>query len=66
MSDLQGAYVEGDYDRVVRQAETADVPVLVYATPAGFRGRLEDMLFPVYRYVRQRWRGVSGPADRRQ
>jgi amino acid transporter/nucleotide-binding universal stress UspA family protein len=41
-------------DRVVRRATEAGVPVLVYATPGGFAGRMEDYLFPVYRYFRSR------------
>jgi APA family basic amino acid/polyamine antiporter len=41
-------------DRVVERAEEADVPVLVYATAGGIPGRIEDYLFPVYRYLRER------------
>ena len=41
-------------DRVVQRATGAGVPVLVYATPGGFAGRIEDYLFPVYRYLRSR------------
>jgi APA family basic amino acid/polyamine antiporter len=41
-------------DRVVERAETADVPVLVYATAGGIPRRIEDYLFPVYRYLRRR------------
>ncbi|MEF8839409.1 MAG: universal stress protein [Haloarculaceae archaeon] len=39
-------------DRVVDRAETLDVPVLIYATAGGVPGRIEDYLFPVYRYLR--------------
>ncbi|WP_049894292.1 amino acid permease [Salinarchaeum sp. Harcht-Bsk1] len=39
-------------DRVVRRADEVDVPVLVYAQPSGVPERIEDSLFPVYRYVR--------------
>jgi APA family basic amino acid/polyamine antiporter len=43
-------------DRVVDRAEAAEVPVLVYATSGGITGRIEDYLFPVYRYLRARLR----------
>jgi nucleotide-binding universal stress UspA family protein len=50
-------------DRVVERADAADVPVLVYATPGGITGRIEDYLFPVYRYLRARLRrGRHGPS----
>mgnify|MGYP000138557640 FL=1 len=39
-------------DRVVRRATDVGVPVLVYAQPSGVPERIEDYLFPVYRYVR--------------
>lgn len=41
-------------DRVVACAEESGVPVLVYATAGGVSGRIEDYLFPVYRYLRKR------------
>jgi amino acid transporter/nucleotide-binding universal stress UspA family protein len=41
-------------DRVIDGARTAGVPVLVYASQQRFHERLEDYLFPVYRYVRRR------------
>jgi APA family basic amino acid/polyamine antiporter len=41
-------------DRVVERATEADVPVLIYATPRGFSGGVEDYLFPVYRYLHSR------------
>ena len=47
-------------DRVVTLAEGADVPVVVYAGRQGMPQRVEDYLFPVYRYARglvSRWRG---------
>jgi amino acid transporter/nucleotide-binding universal stress UspA family protein len=44
-------------DRVVTRADEAGVPVLVYAAPSGISGRLEDYLFPVYRYLRRRLHG---------
>ena len=43
-------------DRVVERAEESGVPVLVYATPGGVSGQLEDYLFPVYRYLIKRFR----------
>jgi APA family basic amino acid/polyamine antiporter len=43
-------------DRVVERAAAAGVPVLVYATPGGITGRIEDYLFPAYRYLRARLR----------
>lgn len=43
-------------DRVVDRAETAGVPVLVYASTTGVPERIEDYLFPVYRYLRRRLR----------
>ena len=39
-------------DRVIERA--TDVPVLIHAAPSGFSGRIEDHLFPVYRYLRGR------------
>jgi len=38
-------------DRIIKQARDADVPVLVYADPSGVSGRIEDYLYPIYRYV---------------
>ncbi len=46
-------------DRVVRLADAADVPVLVYASATSLRGRVEDYLFPVYRYYLQLRSGVK-------
>ncbi|WP_411967741.1 amino acid permease [Haloferax sp. YSSS75] len=54
-------------DRVVEQAREAGVPVLVYASAQGFPERLEDYLFPVYRYLRQKFQrsvaALRGDAD---
>ena len=47
-------------DRVVERAASSDVPVLVYASRQGFHRRLEDYLFPVYRYLRGK---VQRPVD---
>lgn len=44
-------------DHVVERAEEADVPVLVYATTSGVQGRIEDYVFPIYRYLHKRLRG---------
>jgi amino acid transporter/nucleotide-binding universal stress UspA family protein len=43
-------------DHVVDLAEEADLPVLVYAASGGIPERIEDYLFPVYRYLRRRLR----------
>lgn len=48
-------------DRVVTLASAADVPVIVYASSIGLTGRLEDWVFPLYRWVRKRLTGTSGP-----
>jgi APA family basic amino acid/polyamine antiporter len=44
-------------DSVVERAEESEVPVLIYATASGVPQRVEDYVFPVYRYVRRRMRG---------
>lgn len=41
-------------DRVIERAEEADVPVIVYTSPTGVSGRIEDILFPIYRYIWKR------------
>ena len=41
-------------DRLVERAADAGVPVLIHAAPSGISGRIEDHLFPVYRYLRGR------------
>ena len=38
-------------DQVVDRAELSGVPVLVYASASGVPQRLEDYLFPIYRYL---------------
>ncbi|MFB6160525.1 MAG: amino acid permease [Haloferacaceae archaeon] len=40
-------------DRVISLARAADVPVLLYASSSGVSGRIEDYLYPVYRYLRR-------------
>ncbi|MFB6105247.1 MAG: amino acid permease [Halobacteriaceae archaeon] len=47
-------------DRVVSLANAADVPVIVYASSVGLTGRLEDRVFPIYRYLRKRFSGGGG------
>jgi hypothetical protein len=47
-------------DRVVDLAEGAGVPVVVYAGPQGVPQRVEDYLFPVYRYARGLLSGRGG------
>jgi APA family basic amino acid/polyamine antiporter len=38
-------------DRVVELARKSEVPVLIYASETGVPERIEDRLFPVYRYL---------------
>jgi amino acid transporter/nucleotide-binding universal stress UspA family protein len=40
-------------DRVIDRANEAGVPALVYANATSVSGRIEDFLFPVYRYYKQ-------------
>jgi amino acid transporter/nucleotide-binding universal stress UspA family protein len=40
-------------DRVVELARESDVPVLIYASETGVPERIEDRLFPVYRYLQK-------------
>ena len=40
-------------DRVIRQARAAGVPVIVFASTQGVSGRLEDYVYPVYRWFRK-------------
>ncbi|MFB6112437.1 MAG: amino acid permease [Halobacteriaceae archaeon] len=40
-------------DRVVERARAEGVPVLVYASETGVSERIEDRLFPVYRYLQK-------------
>jgi nucleotide-binding universal stress UspA family protein len=48
-------------DRVVEYAALEGVPVMVYASSLGVPERVEDRLFPVYRYLR---RALSRPEGR--
>ncbi len=43
-------------DRVIRRAEETDLPIIVYTSPTGVPGRIEDILFPIYRYLRSFYR----------
>jgi APA family basic amino acid/polyamine antiporter len=38
-------------DNVIELAQGAGVPVLVYASPRGVHGPIEDYLYPIYRYL---------------
>jgi len=49
-------------DRVIELAKSADVPVIVYASSTGVTGRLEDYIFPFYRYY-LRLRSDNRPMD---
>ncbi|MEF8772611.1 amino acid permease [Halodesulfurarchaeum sp.] len=40
-------------DQVIKATDNLDLPVLMYATSGGMVERLEDHLFPVYRYLRR-------------
>ncbi|AXG08668.1 amino acid permease [Haloplanus rubicundus] len=44
-------------DRVIELAKGADLPVLVYASPRGVHGPIEDYVYPVYRALTGRRRG---------
>ncbi|WP_135819592.1 amino acid permease [Halostella litorea] len=55
-------------DRVIERAAAAGVPVVVYAGETGVRGRIEGLLFPLYRAVvglrsRNRRMGVQGTSS---
>jgi APA family basic amino acid/polyamine antiporter len=47
-------------DNVIQLAEGAGVPVLVYASPRGVQGPIEDYLYPIYRYVTGKRRSPTG------
>jgi len=51
-------------DRVIELAKGEDLPVLVYASPRGVHGPIEDYIYPVYRALTGRRRGpVDADAD---
>ncbi len=47
-------------DNVIQLAQGTGLPVLVYASPRGVQGPIEDYLYPIYRYVKGRRRSPSG------
>ncbi|WP_436930791.1 amino acid permease [Halosimplex halobium] len=40
-------------DRTIDLARSANVPVLIHASTSGVSGRIEEYLFPIYRYLRR-------------
>ncbi|AZH27095.1 amino acid permease [Haloplanus aerogenes] len=46
-------------DRVIELAKGVDLPVLVYASPRGVHGPIEDYIYPVYRALTGRRRGPA-------
>jgi amino acid transporter/nucleotide-binding universal stress UspA family protein len=51
-------------DRVIELATGEDLPVLVYASPRGVHGPIEDYIYPVYRALTGRRRGpVDADSD---
>ncbi|AXG05314.1 amino acid permease [Haloplanus rubicundus] len=50
-------------DRVIELAKGADLPVLVYASPRGVHGPIEDYVYPVYRALTGRRRGPADESD---
>jgi amino acid transporter/nucleotide-binding universal stress UspA family protein len=50
-------------DRVIDLAEGADLPVLVYASPRGVHGPIEDYVYPIYRALTGRRRGPADDSD---
>ena len=47
-------------DNVIQLAQGTGLPVLVYASPRGVQGPIEDYLYPIYRYVKGKRRSPSG------
>jgi len=52
-------------DTVIERAKLDDVPVLVYASSTSVPERIEDYLFPVYRYLLKLRKGRSEQTDQR-
>jgi nucleotide-binding universal stress UspA family protein len=52
-------------DQVVEAADTAGVPIIVYASSVSVTRRLEDYLFPVYRYARKLVNSTRTTQERR-
>ncbi len=48
-------------DNVIQLAQGSGLPVLVYASPRGVQGPIEDYLYPLYRYIRGERRSPSAP-----
>jgi APA family basic amino acid/polyamine antiporter len=42
----------GTPDRVIELADDADVPVIIYTSPIDVASRIEEALFPLYRYLK--------------
>jgi amino acid transporter/nucleotide-binding universal stress UspA family protein len=47
-------------DNVIQLAQGSGLPVLVYASPRGVQGPIEDYLYPIYRYITGKRRSPSG------
>ncbi len=47
-------------DQTIEYARDANVPVVIHASTSGLSGRLEEYVFPVYRYLRQHLGGRRG------
>jgi APA family basic amino acid/polyamine antiporter len=59
----------GTPDRVIELAEDANVPVIVYTSPIDVANRIEEALFPLYRYLnrlRSTRTARSGPQKQKQ
>jgi hypothetical protein len=40
-------------DRTIDFARSSNIPVLIHASTSGVSGRIEEYLFPIYRYLRR-------------
>jgi nucleotide-binding universal stress UspA family protein len=47
-------------DNVIELATGVGLPVLVYASPRGVHGPIEDYLYPIYRYLKGKRRSPAG------
>ncbi|WP_251328721.1 amino acid permease [Haloplanus pelagicus] len=50
-------------DGVIDLADGTDLPVLVYASPRGVHGPIEDYIYPIYRALTGRRRGPANGSD---
>ena len=50
-------------DNVIKLAQGSGVPVLVYSSPRGVQGPIEEYVYPVYRYLRGIQRNPSPTPD---